>query len=254
MRLTVIGCSGSFPGADGPASCYLLEHEEQRLILDLGNGAFGALQSYIDVFDDQAIHGIVLSHLHADHCLDLCAMHVARTHRPVGPMPAIPVIAPAGAAARLAEAAGTSEMSLSRHFSFQPHRSGAVRIGPFEIRSVQVVHPVEAYAVRITAGGRSLVYSGDTGATDALVELARGSDLALFEASWSEPAAHEPPRPMGLHLSGREAGQHARRAGITRLVLTHVVPWSDATTIEAEARAVFDGEIAMAVPGMAITI
>jgi ribonuclease BN (tRNA processing enzyme) len=256
VRLTVIGCSGSYPSVTGPASCYLLEHDDHRLVLDLGNGSFGPLQSHVDVLDDAGIHGVVLSHLHADHCLDLCSMHVARVHRPAGPMSLIPVLAPSGANARLSAAAGVAvEPGLSRQFDFLPHRPGSsVRIGPFTIDSARMVHPVEAYAIKVTAGSKSIVYSGDTGATDALVDLARSCDVALFEASWTEPRTHEAARPQGLHLSGREAGQHARRAGVGRLILTHVVPWSDAAAIESEARTVFDGEILMAAPGMTVTI
>ena len=67
MRLTVIGCSGSFPGPDSPASCYLVEHDGFRLLLDLGNGSLGVLQRYIALDE---IDGIALTHLHADHCLD----------------------------------------------------------------------------------------------------------------------------------------------------------------------------------------
>jgi ribonuclease BN (tRNA processing enzyme) len=82
VRLTVIGCSGSFPGPDSPASCYLVESGGFRLLLDLGNGALGALQRHVGLYD---IDAVCLSHLHADHCLDLCAYYVARTFHPDGP-------------------------------------------------------------------------------------------------------------------------------------------------------------------------
>ena len=52
MRMTVIGCSGSYPGPESSASCYLLEAEHEgrtwRVLLDLGNGALGSLQRYAD--------------------------------------------------------------------------------------------------------------------------------------------------------------------------------------------------------------
>src|SRR5579862_4913036 len=98
MDLTIVGCSGSFPGPDSPASCYLVEAEGFRLLVDLGNGALGPLQRYAGL--DQ-IYAICLSHLHADHCLDMCAYQVFRTYRPEGPLPPIPVYGPAGAAPRL---------------------------------------------------------------------------------------------------------------------------------------------------------
>ena len=95
MRLTVIGCSGSFPGPDSPASCYLIEEQGFRLLLDLGSGSLGPLQRHARL---DGIDAVCLSHLHADHCLDLCGYWVARTYRPEGPAPQIPVYGPAGTA------------------------------------------------------------------------------------------------------------------------------------------------------------
>lgn len=256
MRLTVIGSAGSFPGPGNPASCHLLEHEGQRILLDLGNGAFGELQRRIDVLVDDCLAGVVLSHLHADHCLDMCSLHVARTYRPSGPMPSLPVIAPRGADVRLARANGMADRpGMTDRFTFLDHvDGGSHRLGPFTITSARMAHPVEAYAVRVEAGGSSITYSGDTGATDALVRLARDTDLAIFESSWTEPRAGEKPRPTDLHMSGREAGQHARRAGARRLLLTHVVPWADPDLVLAEARSAFDGPLELARPGSVVDV
>ena len=99
MRVTVVGCAGSFPGPDSPASCYLLEAEGFRLVIDMGNGALGVLQRYAGLF---SIDAICLSHLHADHCIDLGAYWVARQYAPDGPRPPIPVYGPRGTAERVA--------------------------------------------------------------------------------------------------------------------------------------------------------
>ena len=102
MRLTVVGNSGSYPGPGSPASCYLLEAEHDgrafRLLLDLGSGALGALHTYVDPL---TVDAILLSHLHADHCLDLCGFYVMRKYHPNGPQPQLP-----GAGARPAPRAG----------------------------------------------------------------------------------------------------------------------------------------------------
>jgi ribonuclease BN (tRNA processing enzyme) len=99
-----------------------------------------------------------------------------------------------------------------------------------------MAHPVEAYAVRVEAAGRSLTYSGDTAPTDALVALARDTDVLLCEASFLDGEG-----PPGLHLTGREAGEHAAKAGAGRLLVTHVPPWVDADRVAAEAAAAFPG-------------
>ena len=105
MRVTVVGCSGSYPGPDSPASCYLIEAEHDgrtwRVVMDLGNGALGALHRYADPL---AIDAVLLSHLHADHCLDLCGYHVLRKYHPSGHQPRIPVHGPEGTADRMARA------------------------------------------------------------------------------------------------------------------------------------------------------
>jgi ribonuclease BN (tRNA processing enzyme) len=110
----------------------------------------------------------------------------------------------------------------------------------------RVSHPIEAYAFRISADGHSLTYSGDTGSSENLDRLASGADLFLCEASW-----HDSPRnPPGVHMSGREAGETARRAEAAHLVLTHIVPWADPPALFEEASASFGGQITVARPGL----
>src|SRR5712692_3731177 len=190
MRLTVIGCAGSFPGPDSPASCYLVEADGFRMLLDLGNGALGGLQRHVGLFD---IDAICLSHLHGDHCLDMAAYWVARTYAPDGPRPRIPVYGPAGTAERLAGAQGRSiAREMSPAFAFETLTPGASRIGPFEITVDHMNHPVETFAFRLEQGGRALAYSADTGESAALVRLARGADLLLCEASCADVAPSPP--------------------------------------------------------------
>ncbi len=96
--------------------------------------------------------------------------------------------------------------------------------------------------MRVEAGGRTLTYSADTAVSDAVVELARDCDLFLCEASWLS----EPTPPPGIHLTGREAGEHATRAGVARLLLTHLVPFADEAAMLAEVRETFTGPTELA--------
>jgi ribonuclease BN (tRNA processing enzyme) len=249
VRLTIIGCSGSFPGPDSPASCYLLEAEGFRLVLDLGNGALGALQRYVGLYD---IDAVCLSHLHADHCLDLCGYHVARTFPPGGPRPRIPVYAPGGAASRMAAASGLAEPpGMTEAFEFITLAPGTQRIGPFQVTTAHVNHPVETFGFRLEQAGRSIAYSADTGESAALVGLARDADLLLCEASQLEG----PGLPPNLHLTARQAALHAARAGAGRLMLTHLVPWNDPARTLAEAcGSSFTGPISLAAPGHSVEL
>jgi ribonuclease BN (tRNA processing enzyme) len=152
MRLTVIGCAGSFPGPASPASCYLVEADGFRLLIDLGNGALGVLQRHAGLFE---IDAICLSHLHGDHCLDMASYWVARTYAPDGPKPRIGVYGPAGTAERLAGAQGRGiAREMPPAFSFATLTPGTSRIGPFDVTVDHVNHPVETFAFRIEQGGR----------------------------------------------------------------------------------------------------
>ncbi|PSK97206.1 ribonuclease BN (tRNA processing enzyme) [Haloactinopolyspora alba] len=245
MRLTVLGCSGSLPGPDSPASGYLVEADGARLIVDLGNGVLGPLQQRIGFSALADIEGVVLTHLHPDHCMDLCGLYVA-LHYGLRAGRTIPVHGPEGTARRMAKAYGREpEPGLSGAFDFVTHTEGPVRVGPFTVRTARVAHPVPAYAVRVEHEGRALVYSGDTGPTTALSELARGADLLLCEAAFDDGVDHPP----GIHLTGREAGEHAASAGVGRLVVTHVPPWGDKAGAAAAAREVFGGPVECAEPG-----
>lgn len=246
MRVTVIGCAGSFPGPSSPSSCYLVEHDGFALVLDLGNGALGALQRYASLDD---IDAVALSHLHADHCLDLCSFYVYRRYHPEGPRPRIPVYGPAGTADRMARAYDLpAQPGMNGEFEFRSY-DAPLRIGPFTVTVARVRHPVEAYGLRVEADGRSLVYSGDTGPTPALVDLARGVDVALFEASLLD--GMEMP---DVHMTGRQAAELAAQADVGTLVLTHLVPWHDTEVLERQAREAFTGDLRLAASGMTIDL
>lgn len=256
MRLTVIGCSGSFPGPDSPASCYLLEAEGPdgsggertwRILLDLGSGALGVLQRYADVL---AVDGVFLSHLHADHCLDLCGYYVLRRYHPSGRAPQIPVWGPEGTAGRMARAYDLEpEPGMGEEFDFRAY-DGTVSFGPFTVEAHRVAHPVLAYALRITDGDRVLAYSGDTGPCGTLEKAAHDADLFLAEAAFVDGRDNPP----DLHLTGSQAGLAATRAGARRLVLTHVPAWHDPEVARQEARGTYDGPIDLARTGAVFEI
>jgi ribonuclease BN (tRNA processing enzyme) len=262
MELTVVGSSGSVPGPNSPASSYLLRAPFAgrvfTLVLDLGPGSMGALYRYLDPRD---VDAVALSHLHPDHCLDLCAYYVGARYSPTAPWPSIPVYGPPGTRERLVAAyavpnehgaALDPEPGIGSHFEYQDWHP-TQRVGPFRIDTARVDHPVPTYAVRVTeevSDGGSLVYSGDTGPCEALVELAAGADLLLAEASFLD----QPGNPPHLHLTGREAAEAAQRAGVAALVLTHIPPWHDPDDVLAEALPHYDGPVSLATPGASWTV
>lgn len=244
MRLTVVGCSGSFPGPESAASCYLVEAPHAattyRLLLDLGSGALSALQRYCPL---ESVDAVALSHLHPDHCLDLCGFWVFRRYHPQLRLPRLPIYGPSGASERMANAYGVSPSpGLSGEFDFRDFPDTPFEMGPFTVSVILVDHPDSAYAIKVADSVSSLVYSGDTGPCDALVEISEGCDLLLAEAAFAD----NDDNPPHLHMSGRQAATTAERARARRLVLTHIPPWHSRDAMLAEAAPHFSGDISLA--------
>jgi ribonuclease BN (tRNA processing enzyme) len=243
MRLTVLGCAGSFPGPEAACSAYLVEEDDFRLLIDFGSGSLTALQRYAGL---HAVDAILLTHLHCDHMLDACVYVVVRRYDPAGPLPPIPVYAPAGAPDRIAAAYSPDEGPVDDVYTFYGLQPGTFPIGPFTVTVDRVNHPVETYGVRLESKGRVIAYSSDTAPCEALLRLSLGADLFLCEASYLDGVDNPP----DLHLTGREAGEVATKAGVGQLLLTHLVSaWgSEADTLDA-ASAAFTGPLEIVRPG-----
>jgi ribonuclease BN (tRNA processing enzyme) len=252
MDLTIVGCTGSLPGPDSPASCYLVsaEHEGRTwsVVLDLGPGALGALQRHTDPL---SLDAVLLSHLHPDHCLDLTGLRVLRGYGPTPATGDLAVHAPPGAADRMARAYGVAGPEPLTGMAFTDLvDSVPFTIGPFTITPHAVRHPVPAYGFRVQADGAVLAYTGDTDTCPGLAPLLADADLALAEASFLE--GRDTAR--GVHLTARRAAEAAAGAGARRLMLTHLPPWRDPEEARAEAAAVWPGEVELARPGGTVVV
>ncbi len=250
MKLTVIGCSGSFAGPDSPASSYLVQAQYEgrtwSIVLDLGNGALGPLQRHLDLAD---LDAVFISHLHPDHCVDICGLYVTRKYRPGGALPGqLDVHAPTGAGRRFELMYhGLEHAGMSAEFAVHELSDQLVTtVGPFAVTSHRVNHPVEAYGFRVEADGAVLAYTGDTDATDALTPLLAGADLALMDSAFVDGRDSA----VGVHLSGRRAAEAAVAAGdVDLLVLTHIPPWNDPAVCRSQAAEVWSGGLEVAAQG-----
>ena len=246
----MVGCAGSFPSPLSPASCYLVEADDDagrtwRVLLDLGSGALGPLQTLVPPHE---IDAILLSHLHPDHCMDLCGLFVALRYDPAGtPSTRIPVHGPNNTLSRLERAYGADAAGqMGGIYDVRSWRDGvAVDVGPLRVTPLLVNHPVEAYGLRVEHGGRVLAYTGDTDACPALTRLGEGADLLLAEASFVEGRDLEP----DIHLTGHRAGLLAHACAARRLVLTHLPTWTAPEVVLAEARGSYGGPVEVTGPG-----
>jgi len=252
VRLTVIGCSGSFAGPHSPASSYLVQSEVDgrtvSILLDLGSGALGALQRHLD---PAALDAVFLTHLHPDHCVDVLGLHVQRKYRPQGHLSRpLPVWGPPGAGAWLEGMyIGMPPGGMAAELDFRDLvEAQPVEVGPFTVTPYAVNHPVPSFGFRVEADGKVLAYTGDTDSCAGLGPLMAGADLVLTDSAFVDGRD----RLSGIHLSGSRAAQAAVDAGgVRRLMLTHLPSWNDPEVCRAQAAGIWPGEVELAAPDTA---
>lgn len=258
MRITVLGKSPAWQDAGGACSGYLVQEEGHALLLDCGNGVLSKLRQHCDYVD---VNSVLVSHLHADHSLDLVPFSYALTYAPrqqpvpVGgwpgtDAPARPMLlAPAGAreAFRHMVAGWGKEDLIECAFDlceYQPWDEP--ELGPMRVRFKEVPHFIRTFAVEITSPtGLRFTFGADCSPNDALVEFAQETDLLFIEATLPRP---ERTGERG-HLTPSEAGEHGRRANAKRLVVTHFSDEMDPEWVLAEASASFEGPVELAEEG-----
>jgi ribonuclease BN (tRNA processing enzyme) len=259
MKLTVLGKSPSWQDAGGACSGYLLEEEGTAILIDCGNGVFGKLRERIDYVD---VDAVVISHLHADHFLDLVPFAYALTYAPrQQPVPvdrwpgtdcpACPELhVPPGARDTFRRVVGAwgNEDLIENAFELREYDPAAeLEIGPVKVRFQPVPHFTETFAMSLSSqnGSGRIVYGADSSPTDALTEFATGADLILVEATLPRPER------TGVrgHLTPGEAGEHARACGAKRLVLVHISDELDASWAKREAEEAFGGPVEVAAEG-----
>jgi len=259
MRLTVLGKSPSWEDAGGACSGYLLEADGRSVVIDCGNGAFSKLRRFRDY---TRVDAVLVSHLHADHFLDLIPWAYALTYAPrQQPVavdrwngtsePARPrLIAPTGARDTFRRVTGAwgPEDLIEKAFALEEYEeSSSIEVGSLRFDFRAVPHFATTFACRVVDRDTTstLVFGADSGPNHDLVEIGRGADLLLLEATLPRP---EREGPRG-HLTAREAGEHAARAGAGRLVLTHISDELDALGARKAAAGAFGGPVEVAREG-----
>ena len=228
MRLIVLGGAAACPNPDQGCSSYLVESNGVQVLLDCGSDTLSTLWA---VTDFRSIAMIIISHIHSDHTLDLVPYRYGLKYAPGGPSHQIPLWMPPGGKRFLhmmAAVFGTGAEEVSSYFDvfaiqeYDPKWPAGV--GPFAIRFHRTHHYIPAWAIRLEADGKSLVYLSDTGPDPALIDFARDADLLICEGTHLEVPEGLLPSEMG-HLTARQAGEIAAAAGAHKLLLTHL--WAE---------------------------
>jgi Metal-dependent hydrolases of the beta-lactamase superfamily III len=221
MKLTVLGKYGPYPKAGGACSSYLVEYDDTRILLDAGNGSLANLQKKTGI---GTLDAIILSHLHSDHISDLLVMRYAVQIKKYTP---IPLYLPATPQETYGLLAG------DKAFKPQVLADGEMlRIGEATISFKRMTHPVESHAIKITCQDKTLVYSGDTNLNDDLAGFAAGADLLVCDTQFNNKNLFS----GAPHLSAAQAAQIAAQAGVKKLLLSHINPEQDESTLLQEAK------------------
>jgi ribonuclease BN (tRNA processing enzyme) len=246
MNVTVLGSSSSIPRPQRACSGYLVEAAGRAVIADFGTGAFANLHPYRNA---EQVDAVVISHMHADHFLDVIPLRYALKYGPRTHARKVGLWLPPGGEAMLrrmvdAFAPESSGDFLSEVFDVKTYDATApLRIGGLTLRFAATAHYIATFAMRVEAEGASVTYSADTAPDDGIAALARGTDLFLCEATLRSGEGDAVPRG---HSSASEAGQMAQRAEAKRLALTHYPAEFAIDDLRAQAGQVFSGAIDVA--------
>jgi ribonuclease BN (tRNA processing enzyme) len=262
VQVTVLGKSPSWQDASGACSGYLVQDQGCRVLLDCGNGVFSKLRPRCDYVD---VDAVVITHMHADHFLDLVPFSYALRYAPrqqpvpVGGWPGTEhparphLYLPAGGAdllRRVVSCWGQDDL-IDSAFDVREYTVGdQLSLGPLAARFCEVPHFVVTFAVELASGGRRFTYGADCSPNEALVQFARDTDVLLIEATLPRPERDG----MRGHLTAREAGEHGREAGAHRVVLTHYSDELDRDLTRQEGTDGFGGPVDLATEGAVYTV
>lgn len=218
MRLTFLGTGTARPLPDTAASGILMESEDTAVLFDIGSGIAARVEATIGALN---LDGIVIGHFHADHWIDLAPLRYRFPWGDPAPAPCPLYIPPGGRdkLEHLATAINERAGFFDPAFAVTEYQSGhEIRIGSFRITPQPVGHYVPAWSMDIRTPDAHVVYAGDMGPSDAVIELARDADLLILEATLEDGRVDDARRG---HMDTNEAIDHVRRSGAARGMLVH---------------------------------
>lgn len=244
MKLTIIGYWGGYPKANEASAGYLLEHDGFHLLLDCGSAVLSKLQTFIE---PEQLDAVIISHYHADHISDIGTLQHARLIQGIlgKKMDCLPIY---GHTFNKEEFAKLTFKEITRGVNFLERET--MQIGPFSVRFMKTNHPVECFAMRMEAGGRSIVYTGDTSFKEEFIPFTKNADLLLCECNF-----YADQDSMGAgHMRSIDGGRLANEANVKHLVLTHLPHYGNIEQLKEEAATIYKGTITLVHSGLSLTI
>ncbi|MFN7251669.1 MAG: MBL fold metallo-hydrolase [Anaerobacillus sp.] len=239
MKLTIIGHWGAYPEAGEATSCYLLEHDGYKLLIDCGSGALSQLQHYCSLAE---LDAVIISHYHHDHISDIGPLQYSRlidfdlkkTDKPLNMY------------GHSFDQSEFQKLAKPPHvLSFIYNEEHQSSIGPFRVTYMETDHKASCYAMRFEVEGKSLVYTADSSYKEEFANFAKNADILLCEASFY---GGQDGKPYG-HMNSIEAATIAQDASVKKLILTHLPHFGDNSQLVEEAKSIFGGEVCLAKKG-----
>ncbi|GEO63883.1 MBL fold metallo-hydrolase [Companilactobacillus nantensis] len=222
MLVTVLGFYGGYPHNGNGTSGYLLQADDKKLLVDCGSGVLNALSKYMKPTD---LDAVVLSHYHHDHTADVGVLQyewlAAKKESP------LPIY---GHTQDFVNYAQLTVENATKGIAYNDYEPTEIDGLTFEF--LRTVHPVPAYAMRITdKAGKVLVYTADTTYFDGLVDFAKDADLLIADTNFPEDVTGRK-----AHLNTKEAGTLAKEANVKRLMISHLPQTVDLETMLAQSQ------------------
>lgn len=238
MKLTVIGCWGGYPAPGEATSAYLIEKDGFNLLVDAGSGSLSQLQKYKHVLD---IDAVILSHYHHDHVADIGVIQYAwLTHAYLNDSSEI---LPIYGHAEDEEAFTELTHDFTEGIAYDPEMT--LVIGPFTITFLKTKHPVPCFGMRISDGDRTIVYTADTSYQEGWIQFSKNADLLITDCNFY---AEQDGSKAG-HMTSKEGGMIAEKAGVKHLLLSHLPQYGDHDQLIEEAKEQFKGRTNLAASG-----
>ncbi|WP_125708354.1 MBL fold metallo-hydrolase [Companilactobacillus zhongbaensis] len=210
MLITVLGFYGGYPYKGQGTSGYLLQDGDQNILIDCGSGVLNELSNYIDPLQ---LDAVVLSHYHHDHTADLGVLQYNWQLDPQNRKhDVLPIY---GHTQDFVNFAQLTMDGVSKGIAYNDYES--TEIGSLKFEFLRTIHPVPAYAIKITKGDESIVYTSDTAYFDGLVDFAKGTDLLITDTNFPEDKTGKI-----WHMTTKETGELAKAAQVKRLMISHL--------------------------------
>lgn len=244
FSLTVLGSSAMYATRERASSGYLLNIDGHNILMDSGGGTW---RNLLEQLHYPSLEAVLISHRHPDHTIDVLQAFHARMYGDAQPLPAIPLWGPQEAIDRLV---GFSD-EIAQTFELNAVDDGdVIDVCGATVTFVRMAHPPVTLGMRVEYGGKTLAYSADTGPAADFERLAGGADVFLCEATFQEDDDE-----WEGHMTAAQAGAAAARAGVGKLVLTHLPANRDLGISIAEAsKTAGSTEVQLAADGLKIEL